>query len=322
MSNVCHLPMTSGFSRSSRLHPSPKDSTFLLKSLIVPPQLGSSTSESLHVSIQSISWLRVKPASDKDTTACIRSSLPPLNINFSISLSPKEKTKENTMKVLVLGLPRTGTQSLSDALIILGISPVYHMREVTQNDYHIALWTSAVAAKFEGAGAPWTTRADFDRVLAGFEGAADYPASIFPAELAAAYPEAAIILSVRSEDQWCASMASTLVHLQRARARAGDAPTAMAALAALYHRHCWGEDFEATGRAFFREHNDLVRGLAEGRRFLEWRPQDGWGPLCEFLGVEAPVEGTPFPRSDVWVEYKKAVEAEKLMETGGGSGGS
>lgn len=193
------------------------------------------------------------------------------------------------------------------------------MREVAEHN-HQSLWISAVSAKFEGAGAPWTTRDDFDRVLAGFDGVADYPAAIFPTELAAAYPEAAIILSVRSEDQWYASMASTLVHFQRARARAGgagSAPTGMAALSALYHRYCWGDDFEATGRGFFREHNDLVRELAGGRRFLEWRPEDGWGPLCVFLGVDAPPEGTPFPRSDDWVEYKKKVQEEE-RERGGG----
>lgn len=159
------------------------------------------------------------------------------------------------------------------------------MREVAERN-HQALWISAVSAKFEGAGAPWTTRDDFDRVFAGFDGVADYPAAIFPAELAADYPEAAIILSVRSEDQWYASMASTLVHFQRARARAGtgSATTGMATLSAMYHRHCWGDDFEATGRRFFREHNDLVRGLAEGRRFLEWRPEDGWGRCVSSLG--------------------------------------
>ena len=215
------------------------------------------------------------------------------------------------------------SSALSDALTKLGIGPIYHMREVGERD-HQALWISAVSAKFEGAGAPWTTRDDFDRVFAGFDGVADYPAAIFPAELAAAYPEAAIILSVRSEDQWYASMASTLVHFQRVRARAeGESPpTGMASLAAMYHRHCWGDDFEATGRGFFHEHNDLVRGLAEGRRFLEWRPEDGWGPLCEFLGVEAPPDGTPFPRSDDWVEYKKKVQEEERLEWERGSGGS
>ena len=92
------------------------------------------------------------------------------------------------------------------------------MREVAKHN-HQTLWISAVASKFEDtedmATGPRTTRADFDRILADYQGVADYPAAIFPAELAAAYPEAAIILSTRSEDQWFASMVSTLVHADR-----------------------------------------------------------------------------------------------------------
>ncbi|KAK0656856.1 hypothetical protein B0T16DRAFT_452364 [Cercophora newfieldiana] len=212
------------------------------------------------------------------------------------------------MKVLVLGLPRTGTQSLADGLVHLGITPIYHMREVAKNK-HQALWIQAMDAKFEGAGAPWN-RDDFERILAGFEGVADYPAAIFPAELAAAYLEAPIILSIRSEDKWYDSMESTLVHLQKTRAPDDQAP--MAILSRKYHHHCWGDDFAATGRAFFQKHNQLVRDLGKGRKFLEWQPQDGWAPLCSFLGVDTPPESTPFPRSDDWVEYKKMVEQEKL----------
>lgn len=203
------------------------------------------------------------------------------------------------------------------------------MREVAKNA-HQDLWIEAIDAKFENAGNPWG-RADFDRILSGFEvsistyppltpqrsidlynvsqGLSDYPAAIFPRELAAAYPEAAIILSSRPEDKWFASMMSTLVH-HHVNRRADDT-SPMAPLARKYHRYCWGEDFPATGREFFRRHNELVRELGEGRRFLEWRPEDGWGPLCVFLGVEAPEEGRPFPRSDDWVEYKKMVEKER-----------
>ncbi len=107
---------------------------------------------------------------------------------------------------------------------------------------------------------------------------------------------------------------ATLIHLQQSRRP--DDPSPMAPLARKYHRHCWDDDFAANGHAFFKKHNQLVRGLGavEGRRFLEWQPQQGWGPLCEFLGVDTPKEGTPFPRSDDWVEYKKKVEEERKQQ--------
>ncbi|XXH04670.1 hypothetical protein Hte_011089 [Hypoxylon texense] len=213
------------------------------------------------------------------------------------------------MKVLILGMPRTGTQSLADALERLGIGPVYHMREVGKN-HHQALWIEALDAKFEGRGEPYD-REKFDRILGNYEALSDYPAAIFPSELLAAYPDAAVILSTRrAEDAWLASMEATLWHAHT-HALAPN-PSPMAPLAERYHRHCWGGDLPRYGAAAYRAHNALVRRVARemGRGVLEYRPGDGWEPLCAFLGVEdVPTE--PFPRSDDWAEYKKTVEAER-----------
>ncbi|KAI1106299.1 hypothetical protein F4804DRAFT_330482 [Jackrogersella minutella] len=218
------------------------------------------------------------------------------------------------MKVLVLGMPRTGTQSLADALERLGIAPVYHMREVGKNRDQ-ALWLEALEAKFEGRGEPFD-RERFDQILGSYEALADYPAAIFASELMSAYPEASIILSVRhSEDAWLASMESTLWHAHTHQPTPN--PSAMTPLADTYHRYCWGDDLPRNGLAAYRAHNESVRELAEhrGGKFLEYAPGDGWAPLCEFLGVrEGDVPTEPFPRSDDWAEYKRMVEAEKEKE--------
>jgi hypothetical protein len=83
----------------------------------------------------------------------------------------------------------------------------------------------------------------------------------------------------------------------------------MAVLANLYHQHCWADNFPAQGREFFRAHNNQVRRASSGRKFLEYCPGDGWGPLCEFLGVEVP--SIDYPRSDAWLEYKVMVDRER-----------
>jgi hypothetical protein len=103
-------------------------------------------------------------------------------------------------------------------------------------------------------------------------------------------------------------MASTLWHHHSNRPVDDASP--MATLARKYHQECWGNDFPANGRDFFKKHNESVRAASQGRNFLEWDVKDGWIPLCDFLGVSVP--GTPFPRSDDWVEYKKMVEKKKL----------
>lgn len=138
------------------------------------------------------------------------------------------------------------------------------------------------------------------------QGAADFTAAIFAEELVNAYPEAAVILSIRPEDAWFNSMMLTLWH-QYANMKA-DSDSPMASLATKYHTLCWDNDFPTKGRGYFRRHNDMVRDLGKGRNFLEWDVREGWGPLCAFLGVLVP--DIPFPRNDDWVSYKKNVEEQ------------
>lgn len=44
----------------------------------------------------------------------------------------------------------------------------------------------------------------------------------------------------------------------------------------------------------YRRGHDEARALVPPDRRLEYSVQQGWGPLCEFLGVDAPV-GKSFP---------------------------
>lgn len=41
------------------------------------------------------------------------------------------------------------------------------------------------------------------------------------------------------------------------------------------------------------EHCNMIRGLVPKERLLEWKVEDGWEPLCKFLGKPIPDE--PFP---------------------------
>lgn len=44
----------------------------------------------------------------------------------------------------------------------------------------------------------------------------------------------------------------------------------------------------------YLEHNDHVRAIVPKGNLLEFRAEQGWKPLCEFLGKEVPEE--PYPR--------------------------
>ncbi|KAJ5707867.1 P-loop containing nucleoside triphosphate hydrolase protein [Penicillium malachiteum] len=225
------------------------------------------------------------------------------------------------MEVLILGLPRTGTQSLAEALTLLGYGKVYHMKDEFIRGDH-SFWSRAMDVKYAGLGQP-VTREDFDEIFGGeYKAMSDYPAAMFPDELIAAYPSAKVILSTRDEDGWVKSMEDTLLHVwnaekeasQRESETANDsAPVDPRRLARnemvrKIQAYAWNDHFEAYGRELFREHNEHVCRLMETRNeeFLEYRVAEGWEPLCRLLGKEIP--GQAFPRKDDWAEYKASTK--------------
>lgn len=70
--------------------------------------------------------------------------------------------------------------ALAYALIHLGISPVYHMREVGKNQ-HAPMWAKAIEDKFED-GKPWG-REEFDRAMGEYE-VNTHPMSVQPTMVA------------------------------------------------------------------------------------------------------------------------------------------
>merc|ERR1712137_456649 len=92
-----------------------------------------------------------------------------------------------TLSVFSAGFGRTGTMSLKLALEQLGFGPCHHMIEVIENgDVQVPLWNAALN------GQP-----DFEAIYAGYGAAVDWPTAAFWQELAAAYPDAKVILSSR-----------------------------------------------------------------------------------------------------------------------------
>ena len=51
----------------------------------------------------------------------------------------------------------------------------------------------------------------------------------------------------------------------------------------------------------FEKFNDEVRAGVPTERFLEWRPGDGWEPICAAL--EVPVPSEPFPHVNTAAEF-------------------
>jgi hypothetical protein len=104
------------------------------------------------------------------------------------------------LSVIGSGFGRTGTRSLKDALDQLGFGPCHHMEEVFPNPRQVDYWCAV--ARNEPV--------DWDDVFAGYGAQIDWPGAHVWRELAAAYPDARVIHSVRPAEAWWSSFSGTI----------------------------------------------------------------------------------------------------------------
>jgi Sulfotransferase domain len=202
-----------------------------------------------------------------------------------------------TLEVIGAGLGRTGTNSLKLALERLLDAPCYHMFDLYKHPEHVPIWEQALHGR----------AADWDRLFSGYRAAIDWTAASFFSELAAAYPDAIVLLSVRGAHEWWRSADDTV--FEALQTDPGDdpwakalAPTREFTLRMLNTRFTprWAD--EAAAKEAYARHNAAVRESIPARRLVEWRPGDGWGPICEAL--ELPVPEEPFPHVNTTADFR------------------
>jgi hypothetical protein len=186
------------------------------------------------------------------------------------------------------GLGRTGTMSLKLALERLLGAPCYHMAEVFAHPEHVALWHAAAR------GEP----VDWHALFAGYAAAVDWPVGSFWPEVAAAFPDALILLSTRSAESWWKSASQTIFPIS---AKAAGTPWHAMWMELARNRFTPRLDDREAAVAAYERHNADVRARAPRERLLEWTARDGWEPLCRALGVAAPDE--PFPHANSTEEF-------------------
>lgn len=207
-----------------------------------------------------------------------------------------------TLKVICAGFGRTGTMSLKLALEQLGLGPCHHMKEVIENGaVQVALWNDAIAGK-----------PDFGAIYAGYHSAVDWPTAAFWRELAAAYPEARIILSSRSAESWYDSISETILATVWAP-ESWPAPAAewFRMVEKVLERSLGAGRDKASIIAAFDAQEAAVKAEIPADRLLVHQAKDGWGPLCAFLGV--PVPETPYPRTNSKQEFFDLMKGANAM---------
>ncbi|MDE3071016.1 MAG: hypothetical protein KGJ43_09840, partial [Acidobacteriota bacterium] len=129
-------------------------------------------------------------------------------------------------------------------------------------------------------------------------------------EILAAWPQAKVILSVRDPQAWYESCFESL-HATRGlvgseRVAEGQSAVLQAVDSAIWE-DVFGGRFPERDYALevFERHRREVIERVPAERLLVYDIRDGWGPLCELLGV--PVPQTPFPhlnsRASFWTRF-------------------
>jgi len=183
------------------------------------------------------------------------------------------------MKVFGIGLSRTGTTSLTDALNLLGIKSV-HFPYDSQ--------TLAELSAFQVSGRHALTLS----ILHRYQGAADTPIALVYRGLDRGYPDSRFILTVRDQPSWLASCErfwSTTVRSAGSnvawinRSVYGIEHFDRTVFARIYDRHC------ANVRDYFRtrQRDLLTLNIVEGQ---------GWPELCSFLNLPMPRVAFPHRR--------------------------
>jgi hypothetical protein len=202
------------------------------------------------------------------------------------------------LKVIGAGLPRTATTTQKLALEMLGLGPCYHMRDLMSDlGQNVPPWRRALEGE-----------AEWDEIFHGFDSTTDWPAAYHWRELMDVYPEAKILLSVRSAESWVKSMEDTINEIyfgdslmrHVCKARYHVDPD-FAAWMDLMIDMTWADNAPFAGTNGEREplmeamerFNEEVKGTVPADRLLVWEPKEGWEPLCEFLEVEVPSEELP-----------------------------
>jgi len=212
------------------------------------------------------------------------------------------------LQIIGAGFGRTGTMSTHTALNQLGF-PCYHMFEVLRNPAnknHLDFWRQV-------ADAPDAPRDDWETIFARYTASVDNPAVCVWRELMRAYPDAKVLLTLHPKggDAWYESVMETIYFTEstwqfkvlKLLTPFGRKFGAMSHKLIWQHLHRDTMPDRTKAVAFYNRHIEEVKAAVPAEKLLIFSANQGWAPLCSFLGVTIP--NAPFPNVNDRVEFQK-----------------
>ena len=209
-----------------------------------------------------------------------------------------------TLKVIGAGFGRTGTLSMKAALETLGFVKCHHMIDVLMPDDQTQLnyWDDV------GKGKP----PDWDKIFGGYQASVDFPSSVYWKELAEAYPDAKVVLTVRDFESWYKSASNTIYAVGKKQPVWTRLISKPRKIDRMTRNIIWTGKFNGKfedkvhAETIWNEHIAEVKAHLPPDRLLVFEVKDGWAPLCDFLGVPRP--DVSFPRVNDTAQFQKMIK--------------
>ncbi|OAQ78830.1 tpr repeat containing protein [Purpureocillium lilacinum] len=203
------------------------------------------------------------------------------------------------IRVLGAGLPRCATSSLQAALEMphMGYFPCMHMAHVAPHSSRLELVIAAMKEEDRRK-----RQKILHKIFDGYEATTDFPGFWFIDDLMDMYPNAPLVLNQRKGggEAWFKSLMDSLGFFMSLTYYVICFPIKADRLHYTVHQVAgprWVTKFGAPpGPDFYYKYQEFVLREAKkrGREVLVWKAEDGWEPLCKFLGKAVPKD-TPFP---------------------------
>ncbi len=215
-----------------------------------------------------------------------------------------------SLKIIGAGFGRTGTLSTYTALNHLGY-PCYHMLEVIQNKKnksHLDFW-------YDVANSPEGKQKDWDKVFHNYTATLDNPACCVWEELFQKYPDAKVLLTLhpKGPEAWYESTINTIYFTEKMwqfKILKFTTPFGRK-FGNMSSRLIWGRSHKGTmvdkeeAIAYYQKHIEEVKAKVPPEKLLIFSADQGWEPLCKFLGKDIP--NMDFPNVNNREEIKKTI---------------
>ncbi len=197
------------------------------------------------------------------------------------------------LDIIGAGFGRTGTDSLKEALTILGFGPCHHMHEIRDHPEKAQPWHDYFCGGAD---------LDLDLLFDGYRSQVDWPGAHLWRESAKHYPDAKVILSVRDPESWYASYAKTIKIFRQT-----EMPPEARHMKQIqeFVEVFLNDRFDTKDKAVadFEAHVADVTSAIPAHRLLVHELGSGWAPLCAFLGV--PVPDQEYPHTNATTAFQK-----------------